>query len=91
MELSDIISPAEQKALAIATAKVEKAKDAVALAYLHQAGGVTAATKTEVKAAEEELQAACAAEDALFSSFKPRFVALARKSLGLLSPPPPIP
>jgi len=89
MELSDIISPTEQKALDIAAAKVEKAKYAMARAYIRQAAEENAATRAEVKAADEELEAACTAEDALINSFKPRFVALARQALGLPHPTPP--
>jgi hypothetical protein len=83
MEFSDIISPAEQKALDIAAANVEKAKDAVARAYIHQAAEENAATRAEVEVANEELEVACAKEDAILNSFKPRLVALARNALGL--------
>jgi hypothetical protein len=89
MELSDIISPDEQKALDIAATRVEKAKDAVARAYIRLAAGQNAAATAEVKAANEELKAACAVDDALYISFKPRFVALARQALGLPQPTPP--
>ena len=83
MELSDIISADEQKALSIAAAKVEKAKDALAKAYIRQAAEESAATTAEVKAANEQLKSACTEEDAIFNSLRPRLVALARRDLGL--------
>ena len=81
MELSDIILPHEQKQLDSAAARAKKAGDALLLADIRNLAEETKASAAGVTAAEEELEAAKAAEDALVESFKPRFVALARKML----------
>ncbi len=83
MELSDILTPAELKALDESNAKVEAAKDTVTRAYLRNTAEESAESRAAVDLANENLNSAIAADDAFRKPFDARLEALARKNLGL--------